>query len=136
MRLLRGSVTLGVAAALLGGCGGTVPYANNPRPPQLVTITAAITPRQVRLSPTKLGGGPALLVLANETRTSQEVTVSSSTGGLQLQSGPINPSGTATLKLDLRPGTYDVTTGSGAIAPARIIVSGTRPSAQNQLLLP
>lgn len=128
---LRGWVVPGVVGLALAGCGGTAPYANDPRPPALTTITAALTPHAIRLSPATLGAGPTLLILSNLTPGSQEVTISAA--ALQVHSGPINPGGTATLKLDLRPGTYDV---SGTTGSAQIVVSGTRPSAQHQLLLP
>jgi hypothetical protein len=52
------------------------------------------------------------------------------------QAGPINPRGTASLKADLRAGTYVVRVGADGIRPARVTVGREREPAQNELLQP
>jgi len=123
--------------AVAVGCGSTSDYANLPRPPQLITITAAIAHRHVLVSPDALGAGPVMLVVANDTGRSQPLTVSR--GGahaLEADTGPINPGDTATLQLDLYPGSYLARADGGGIAPARIVVGASRASAQNALAQP
>src|SRR5205807_10190666 len=50
------------AALLLAGCGSGSHYANNPRPPSPITITAAISGNRVGVSPTRFGAGRITLV--------------------------------------------------------------------------
>ncbi len=126
-----------VAAAAFAGCGSTAPYANLPRPPRLLTITSAIAHGHVLVSPSTLGAGPVMLVVANETKTSQQLTVSRPAPfALSVQTGPINPGGTATLQIYLRPGSYVVQADDPSVAPTQILVGPSRPSSQNQLDLP
>ncbi len=136
MRKRKPLVVLAVATAL-AGCGSTTPYANLPRPPQLVTITSAVAHGHVLVSPSTIGAGPVMLVVANQTLTSQQVTVSrSSPLPLDVQTGPINPGATATLQIDLRAGSYLVQAADPSIVPTQILVGPPRPSAKSQLLLP
>jgi hypothetical protein len=123
----------------IAGCGASSDYANLPRPPAPITVTAAIIKGRVLVSPTRFGAGPITLVVTNQTPRSQELTfetseLGGSQSGVRQQSGPINPQSTATLKVDVRQGSY-ILRGQG-IRPARIVVRGRRPSAQNDLLQP
>lgn len=141
MRTLIGWTSGAVALALvLGGCGGS-DYANKPRPAVPVNVTAYISQRTVELSPTSLGAGPVVFIVTNQSSRSQELRVQSAgadgsceTAGSAC-SGPINPQGTAQVKVDLRPGDYVVTAGA-SIRSASIHVGPPRPSAQNQVLQP
>ena len=134
----------GVAVALavgLGGCGGDGEFANDERAPAPITLSAAITPTNVTVSPSRLGSGTIELIASNLTRTSQQLTLTSRSlqGGaapLQQRTGPINPGDTASLTADVTQGTYRVTTRSDAIAPATIRVGPARTGAQDQLLQP
>jgi hypothetical protein len=134
----------GVAVALavgLGGCGGGGEFANDERAPAPITLSAAITPTNVTVSPSRLGSGTVELIASNLTRTSQQLTLTSRSlqGGaapLQQRTGPINPGDTASLTADVTQGTYRVTTRSDAIAPATIRVGPARTGAQDQLLQP
>jgi hypothetical protein len=126
-------------AAVLAGCGSSGNYANLPRPPAPITVTAAIINGRVLVSPTHFGAGPITLVVTNQTPRSQDLTFETSElggtqSGVRQQSGPINPQSTATLKADVRQGSY-VLRGRGVRA-ARITVGPKRPSAQNELLQP
>ena len=121
---------------LVGGCGGKQ-YANDPRPAQTLQLDAAVAGSRVVLSTRTIGAGPVRLTIANETSASQQVTVSSDQPGvLQLQTGPINPGATATVKTVLRAGRYSVSVQSSGISAAHLAVGAARPSAQNQLQLP
>ena len=134
----------GVAVALafaLGACGADDDFANEERAPAPITLSAAITPSSVTVSPSRLGAGSIELIASNLTSRSQRVTLSSRTlsdGGepIEQRTGPITPGDTASLTADLAAGTYRVTTRSRAIAPATIRVGPARPSAKDALLQP
>ena len=128
---------LGLGAA---GCGSDDEFANGPRPPAAITVSAAISPESVTVSPARVGAGTIELIASNQTTTSQRVTLRSRgrpSGGEQLEqsTGPINPGDTASLRADLRAGRYLVTAGSEANAPATIVV-GAREDAADGLLQP
>lgn len=136
-----GGVALVVALGL-GGCGGDEDFANEERVPAPIVLSAAITPSNVTVSPSRLGAGTIELIASNLTSRSQRLTVSSEALGsagatpLRQRTGPINPGDTASLTADLRQGTYRVTTGAAAISPATIRVGPPRPSAKDTLLQP
>ncbi|MGH2919583.1 MAG: hypothetical protein ACRDLS_13450 [Solirubrobacteraceae bacterium] len=130
-----------VLAITAAGCGGNDGFGNEPRPPQEITVSATIAPTRISVSPSRFGAGPIELLVSNQTRTSQRLTLRSETladGGRELKqsTGPINPGDTASLKADLDPGTYTVSVQDEAIDPARIVVGPPRPSAQDRLLQP
>jgi hypothetical protein len=129
---------LGLGAA---GCGSDDEFANSPRPPAAITVSAAISPERVTVSPARIGAGTIELIASNQTTTSQRVTLRSRgrpSGGEQLvqSTGPINPGDTASLKADLSPGRYLVTADSEAIAPATIVVGAAREDSEDGLLQP
>jgi len=133
------SATLAAAVALaIAGCGNNDHYANNPRPPAPIVVTAAISKDKVSVSPRRFGAGPVNLVITNQTEAAQQVTFQSAAGqgGFTQQTGPINPSDTATLKADVPEGDAVVRVGGAGISPARIAVGPERKSAQNELLQP
>ena len=128
---------LAAAAATLAGCGSSAQYANLPRPPLQITLTSAIVGHRLSVSPNAIGAGPVMLVIANETPFSRQVTVSRPAPlALRVASGPINPGGTATLQINLRTGVYTVATDDPSIARTRIVVGARRPSAQNVIIQP
>lgn len=135
-RLIAGALAGGVAVAAVG-CGGEEDYQNKLRPPALFVVTAAIAPDRVSVSPRKFGAGPISLIVTNQTRSTQQVTLQSSGAGSALQqSGPINPQDTATLQADVPRGTYELKVNGAGIRPAVLMVGAKRPSSQNTLLLP
>ena len=141
--MLRGKVYGGIALALtsVAGCGSGSDYANNPRPPAPINVTAAITNSRVSVSPQRFGAGPIVLVISNQSSTAQEVTFQTSElGGSQpgrtFSTTPINPRGTATLKVDVRQGDWKLGTKDGGIRAAAVSVGTRRKSAQNDLLQP
>ena len=141
--VLRGRVYGGIALALasVAGCGSGSDYANNPRPPAPINVTAAITNSKVSVSPQRFGAGPIVLVISNQSSSAQEVTfetaeLGSSQPGRMFSTTPINPRGTATLKVDVRRGIWKLGTKDGGIRAAALSVGRQRASAQNDLLQP
>jgi hypothetical protein len=141
--VLRGRVYGGIALALasVAGCGSGNDYANNPRPPAPINVTAAITNSKVSVSPQRFGAGPIVLVISNQSTSAQEVTfetdeLGSSQPGRTFSTTPINPRGTATLKVDVRRGAWKLGTKDRGVRPAAVLVGRQRKSAQNDLLQP
>ena len=133
-----------VAAAALAwgaaGCGGGDDYANEPRPPTPINVTAAIGDGGISISPQTFGAGPVVMIVANQTGQRQTVTLETqelggSRPGITETTRPIGPGGTARLQADLRQGTYQVSTGGGG-SPATLEVGAARESAQDELLQP
>lgn len=126
-----------MAALALGACGSDDEYANNPRPPSPVNVTAAIIDGRISISPAEVGAGPVVLIITNQESDQQQVTIESSAGGGVTQStAPIAPRDTATIKVDLTPGDYRVRADDAAVEGADLTVGPPRESAQNELLQP
>ena len=128
-------------ALLIGGCGGDDEFANRERAPAPIILSAAITPRDITVSPSRIGAGTVELLASNLTSTSQQITLrsemlSAGTAPLQQRTGPINPGDTASLTADLVKGTYRVTTGPGTQPSATIRVGPTRSGSSAGLLQP
>jgi hypothetical protein len=141
--VLRGRIYGGIATALVtvAGCGGGDDYANNPRPPAPINVTAAITDSKVSVSPQRFGAGPIVLIVSNQSSSAQEVTfetdeLGGSQPGRKFSTTPINPRGTATLKVDVRQGDWKLGTKKGGIRAAAVSVGKKRKSAQDDLLQP
>lgn len=135
---LAAFLALALAAA---GCGGNDDFANDPRPAAPITLSAAISPARVTVSPSRFGAGPIELIASNQTQTSQRVTLrstgrASQADELEQSTGPINPGDTASLRADLVKGSYLVTARAAAIDPATIVVGPARESAADSLLQP
>jgi hypothetical protein len=128
-------------AAGLGACGGGEDYANKPRPPSPITVTAAIDDDEVRISPGTFGAGPVVILISNQSDAAQNVTfetdeLGAATGGIRRSTGTIAPLSTGQLKVDAPEGTYTLSASAGGVAPAVVEVSKRRKSAQDELLLP
>ena len=59
------------AAIALGGCGGGKGFANHPRPPVPLQLTGVITNAKVTISPNKVGAGPVVITVSNQTSQSR-----------------------------------------------------------------
>jgi hypothetical protein len=134
-------VTLGLLTAVLAlaGCGGGKDFANNPRPPVPLQLTGVITRDKVTISPNKVGAGPVVITVSNQTPQARTLTLDGQ--GIQERVGPINPLDTAQLQKTLKPGRYSVSAGSEAavahsIRPATLLIGKSRPSASDKVLLP
>ena len=131
-------------AMLVAGCGASDDYANDKRPPSPVNISVSVTDARVLVSPSRLGAGPAVVTISNQSARSRDLRLTppdgSSSACLESDaaSGPINPMGTARLTVDLTEGECLISAGDDARdpRPARLTVGAMRPSAQNRLLLP
>ena len=129
------------AVALIAGCGEEDDYENRPRPPVPIVVSASINEERVSVSPRSFGAGPITLIVTNQTDSAQEVVletdeIGGSAPGIEQQTGPINPGDTASLKANLREGTYRVAVNGRGIAEASLDVGEARPSAQDELLQP
>ena len=136
------AVVIGFVAVPASGCGGEEEdYANDPRPPATIMISARIGDDRISVSPSKFGAGPVELIVSNQTEEAQELTletdeIGGDAPGIEQNSGPINPGDSARLKVDLRQGTYRVAVDGDGIKPAQLDVGDERESAQNELLQP
>lgn len=124
---------------VLAGCGGGKDFANDPRPPVPLQLTGVITPKKVTISPNRIGAGPVVITVSNQTSVSRTLTLDGN--GIQERVGPINPLDTAKLQKTLKPGRYTVTAGSeaataAAIRPAKLVIGKERKSASDKVLLP
>jgi hypothetical protein len=133
---------LSAATLALAGCGGSDDYANDPRPPAPVNVSVAVTNDRVQVSPERLGAGPVVLIVANESDRSRDLTLASPARGDGscveggASSGPINPQGVANLPVDLVEGECVVRVADRRVKPARLVVGPQRESAQAELLQP
>jgi hypothetical protein len=132
------------AACALASCGGSDhKYANAQRPPSTIVVSASIDDKSVEVSPKKFGAGPITLVISNQSNASQQVTLETedepggtSPGEKAIETGPINPRETASVKGDLKQGTYTLHVGGDAVHAAKVVVGKQRASSQNDLLQP
>lgn len=136
---MRRTATVVIAALALAGCGGGDDFENKPRPPVPLQLTGVITKQKVTISPSKVGAGPVVITVSNQTEQSRTLTLDGN--GIRERVGPINPLDTAQLQKTLKPGTYTVTAGSEkaaarTITPARLVIGKERPSGSGEVLLP
>ncbi len=108
-----------------------------------IVISAAINDDAVSVSPKQFGAGPITLIISNQSTSSQQVTLEttddpggSSPGVKAIETGPISPRETASVKGEVKQGTYALRVGADGVRAARIVVGKQRPSAQNELLQP
>jgi hypothetical protein len=136
---MRRTATVVIAVLALAGCGGGKDFANNPRPPVPLQLTGVITKQKVTISPSKVGAGPVVITVSNQTGESRTLTLDGN--GIQERVGPINPLDTAQLQKTLKPGTYTDQAGSeaataGTIEPAKLVIGKERSSGSSEVLLP
>jgi|SRR5919106_688100 hypothetical protein len=126
------------AGLVVAGCGGE-DFANNPRPPVPVELTGVIQPDAVTVSPARIGAGPVLITMSNQTRTAITITLDGTS--VRDRVGPVPPLDTATIQRTLEPGRYEVRAGSDValpreIRPAELEIGRERRSSSSDLLLP
>jgi len=127
--------------ATAAGCGSSSNYANEPRPPAPINVTVAISDQRISVSPRTFGAGPIILIIANQSGSSRKVTletddVGGEGAGIRQTTSPVNPRGTAELKVDVTKGTYELSVDADQVRPATVKVREKRESAQNDLLQP
>jgi hypothetical protein len=132
------------AAFVLASCGDADhKYANAERPPTPIVVSASIDDQAVHVSPKHLGAGPITLIISNESTSSQQVTLEtddqpgeSGPGEKAIETGPINPRETASVKGEVKQGTYALRVGGDGVRATRLVVGKQRPTSQNDLLQP
>jgi len=131
-----------LALVVAAGCGSGDAYDNASRPPAPVSISIAVTGTRISVSPDRVGAGPVLLLISNQSSRSRDVTLSGRAGAGascvedDASSGPINPQGAASIQLPLVEGACEVNVADGGLSPERITVGPERASAQQDLLQP
>jgi hypothetical protein len=128
----------GTLLALASGCGGE-DFENKPRPAVPLELTGVIQPDEVTVSPNKVGAGPVLITISNQTGDAHTVTLAGE--AVKERIGPVNPQDTATIQKTLGVGRYEVRAGSGVAVPKEIVpavlrVGRARRDSNNRLLLP
>ena len=80
-RIRAAAPLCGVMAATLifVGCGGGSDFQNKPRPAVPVELTGVITDSKVTVSPNKVGAGPIVITVSNQTDLREATSRSSST---------------------------------------------------------
>ncbi|HWH95623.1 MAG TPA: hypothetical protein VNT03_17315 [Baekduia sp.] len=118
-------------------------YDNAERPAAPIVISASIDDSAVEVSPKRFGAGPITLVISNQSTSSQQVTLETDDkpgdtgpGEKAIQTGPINPRETASVKGEVKQGTYALRVGGDDVRAAKIVVGKARPTSQNDLLQP
>lgn len=137
-----GVLSATVLAVVAAGCGSSDSYDNAARPPAPINVSVNLSSDRVAVSPDTVGAGPVVVIVANESGRSREVTLTALAGSSSscvdgnISSGPISPQGTARLQLPLVEGRCQVGTADGALQPAPLHVGPPRPTAQQDLLQP
>jgi hypothetical protein len=134
-----GFALLATAAVTAAGCGGASHFKNEPRPPAPVQLTGVIRDDQLTVSPNRVGAGPIVLLISNQTQQAHTITLD----GVDTKDvvGPVNPLDTAKLQQTVKQGSYKVKAGSSKavareIKPATLSVGPQRRDSSNQVLLP
>jgi hypothetical protein len=130
---------LATTALVVAGCGGSSEFKNKPRPPVPVQLTGVIRDDKLTVSPNRVGAGPIILLVSNQTQQAHTITLDG--GDVKETVGPVNPLDTAKLQQTLAPGSYEVKAGSSRavakeIAPAVLEIGPERKSSRDELLLP
>lgn len=137
----RGNVRARLAAVAAGtvlvtgaAACGEEDFANEPRPPAPIEVTAAIDDRSVSVSPREFGAGLVTITISNQTAEPVRLVLE---GPSDESSDEIVPGGTGSIKADLAEGEYEASAGDDLdIRPQTITVGPERESSQNDLLLP
>jgi hypothetical protein len=130
---------LAMGGSIFSACGGEEDFANEPRPPAPIQLTGVITDKGVTVSPDRVGAGPIILLISNQTDEARTVTLE---GGETTDTvGPVNPQDVAKLQQTLETGDYTVKAGAAkAVAKeldeATLRVGEPRDSSSDEVLLP
>ena len=142
-RMLGALSAMALVALACAGCGSSGGgYDNASRPPAPISVSIAVIGSRIGVSPARVGAGPVVLLIANQSSRSRNVTLTAPHGSSRscvdadASSGPINPQGAARIQLPLVEGTCEVGVADGTLAPARLTVGPQRPSGQQDLLQP
>jgi hypothetical protein len=136
---IRAVSILFAGTMLVAGCGGGSHFKNETRPPVPVQLTGVVNDREVQISPSKVGAGPVIITVSNQTTAAHTLTLEGNDSTDTV--GPVNPMGTGKLQQTLKPGTYTLKAGSQQasateIMPGKVTVTRQRPNSSSDLLLP
>jgi hypothetical protein len=141
-RIRIGALASGVAVAatLVAGCGGGKDFADKPRPAVPLTLNGVITSAGVSVSPNRLGAGPVVILVSNQTQATHTLTLDGANIA-PVQSGSISPADTGRIQTTLSPGTYTVKAGTlhavtKELRPAHLVIGKARPDSNDQVGLP
>ena len=121
-----------VMALAVAGCGRD-DFKNDPRPPIPAEISVKIASDGVAVSPKEFGAGLVNFTIANLTTKPGTLAIQ---GPVDADSSEIPPAGTATVKLQMKTGSYEASVSGIAARPFNFTVGPERPTGQNDLLLP
>jgi hypothetical protein len=133
---------LSAMVIMIAGCGGTDSYDNAERPPAPLNVSVSLTRDRIAISPPRIGAGPVVLLVSNQTGKSRDLTLTPPDGGSSscvkrdVSSGPINPEGNARVQVSLVEGDCEIGVQDGALPPTQLTVGPNRPTAQQTLLQP
>lgn len=103
-------VILAATAAGVAGCGSAgSAAASRPDPPAPITLSAFIGRDAIHVAPARVGAGPVLLTVADQSPRAIALVLSR-VGSRRViaRTAPINPDGVIQIKIDLGSGTYTV----------------------------
>jgi hypothetical protein len=137
---MRVGAGIGVAATfalVLAACGED-DFANEPRPPAPISVTAKVDSKRVVVSPKSFGAGLVDFTVSNQSDDPVRLTLVGPAPDANATSAEIPPDGgVGDLKAELVEGDYEVSAGDRSSArPASLTVGPERESSQNDLLLP
>ncbi len=121
-----------VTGLILAGCGRN-DFKNDPRPPIPAEVSVKIAKDGVGVSPREFGAGLVNFTIANLTTEPGTLAIQ---GPVDASSEEIVPAGTGTIKVDMKPGSYEASVSGVSARPFSFTVGPERPSGQNELLLP
>src|SRR3954454_14940852 len=109
---------LATAGSAVAGCGGSSEFKNDPRPPAPVQLTGVIRDDKLTVSPNRVGAGPIIILISNQTQEAHTVTLD----GVDTRDtvGPVNPLDSAKIQQTLKQGKYTVKAGSMQAVPHEI----------------
>lgn len=121
-----------VAALVVAGCGRD-DFKNDPRPPIPAEVSVKIAKDGVAVSPNEFGAGIVNFTIANLTTEPGTLAIH---GPVDADSSEIPPTGTGTIKVEMKTGSYEASVSGTAVRPFSFTVGPERASGQNDLLLP
>jgi hypothetical protein len=121
-----------VTALVVAGCGRD-DFKNDPRPPIPAEVSVKIAKDGVAVSPREFGAGLVNFTIANLTTEPGTFAIH---GPVDADSSEIPPTGTDTIKVDMKTGSYEASVSGIAARPFSFTVGPERASGQNDLLLP
>jgi hypothetical protein len=121
-----------VTALAIAGCGQK-DFKNDPRPAVPVEVSVKIAKDGVVVSPKEFGAGLVNFTVANLTTDPGTLAIH---GPVDANSDQIPPTGTGTVRVNLKTGSYEASVDGFAARPFSFNVGPDRPSGQNDLLLP